>query len=354
MTTAQTMKSPVGDDLIDAAAFAGCAPETLEKAGGSDLPAMISGGAGRAKEVIARALHSCSPRSRGPFVTLNLGLVPADSLEIELFGHEDLRVANLQDMSSGALKRARGGTLFLDEIGELSLAAQSRLLRFLQAGSNERLKNRSESVRLISASRKDIFSLAEEGRFLKELFFEMSVIPFRIPPLSSHANDVDRLLNFFFASAAGEGLPRKDIEPGAIDCLRRHHWPGDLRELESVAWRLVALYPETLITPQIVEQELSSAKAIDANQVIAVAGASGFRQIVSQYLASLFHECDPALPADGLYWRILEDLEQPLISAALSATRGNQIRAAKLLGLNRNTLRRKVRDLDHITIRWTR
>lgn len=353
MTMAQTMKSPVSDDLNAAAAFAGCAPETLEKAGNSDLPAMISGGAGRAKEIIARALHNCSPRARGPFVTLNLGLVPADSLEIELFGHEDQRVANLQDMTSGALKRARGGTLFLDEIGELSLSSQTRLLRFLQAGANERL-NRSESVRLISASKKEIYSFVEAGRFLKELFFEMSVIPFRIPPLSSHSNDVDRLLNFFFASAAGEGLPRKDIEPGAIECLRRHNWPGDLRELESVAWRLVALYPETLITPQIVEQELSNAKAIDTNQVIAVGGANGFRQIVSQYLAGLFNESDPALPADGLYWRILEDLEQPLISAALSATRGNQIRAAKLLGLNRNTLRRKVRDLDHITIRWTR
>lgn len=351
MSTAQTRKCLVSEDLIDAAAFAGCAPETLEKAGRSDLPAMISGGSGRAKEVIARALHNCSPRSQGPFVILNAGLIPADALEAELFGED---VTPFQEMPSGALKRARGGTLFLDEIGELPPPSQFRLLQLLQTFSNERLNSRSDGVRLISASKRDISSLLEEKRFLKELFFEISVIPFRIPPLSSRPNDVDRLLSFFFASAAGEGLPRKDIGPEAIECLRRYDWPGDLRELESVAWRLVALYPQTSVTPQIVAQELSHGKAIDTNHLGGGENLSGFRQIVAQYLADLFDECDPELPADGLYWRILEDLEQPLISAALSATRGNQIRAAKLLGLNRNTLRRKVRDLDHITIRWTR
>ncbi|MCB1545229.1 MAG: nitrogen regulation protein NR(I), partial [Rhodoblastus sp.] len=189
-------------------------------------------------------------------------------------------------------------------------------------------------------------------------FFRLNVVPLRLPPLRERTEDIPDLVRRFFALAAEEGLPQKRMEPAALDRLKRYRWPGNIRELENLTRRLAALYPQEIISEQLVESELGQDYAAPAQVAAAEAPAAQQRggrerdkddslgMSVERHLAELFKSYGDGLPPPGLYHRILREVEYPLLSAALAATRGNQIKAAELLGLNRNTLRKKVRDLD--------
>ena len=218
------------------------------------------------------------------------------------------------------------------------------------------------NVRIIAATNKDLGGLIRQGLFREDLFFRLNVVPLRLPPLRERLEDIGDLAQHFFVLAAAEGLPLKRIEPDALERLKRYRWPGNIRELENLTRRLAALYPQEAVTAQLVDMELSAMRRRPAPHYPAALDQEKRRSgeperrptlagAMERHLSELFQAHGAGLPPPGLYHRILREIECPLISAALAATRGNRIKAAKLLGLNRNTLRKKVRDLD---IRWMR
>jgi two-component system, NtrC family, nitrogen regulation response regulator GlnG len=318
----------------------------------TDLTVMISGESGTGKELVARALHDYGKRRNGPFVAVNMAAIPRDLIESELFGHERGAFTGANTRASGRFEQAEGGTLFLDEIGDMPMEAQTRLLRVLQQGEYTTVGGRTPiktDVRIIAATNKDLRVLIQQGLFREDLFFRLNVVPLRLPPLRERVEDIPDLIRHFLAQAEREGLPPKQLDQAALDRMRRYRWPGNVRELENLARRLSALYPQEMINAAVIDTELNqppvtvAGEESDAEQNLASA--------VERYLARYFSGFDNALPPPGLYHRVLREVEYPLLSAALAATRGNQIRAADLLGVNRNTLRKKIRDLDVRVIR---
>jgi two-component system, NtrC family, nitrogen regulation response regulator GlnG len=298
----------------------------------TDLTVMISGESGTGKELVARALHDYGKRRTGPFVAINMAAIPRDLIESELFGHEKGAFTGANTRSAGRFEQAEGGTLFLDEIGDMPMEAQTRLLRVLQA-----------DVRIIAATNKDLRQLIQQGLFREDLFFRLNVVPLRLPPLRERTEDIPDLIRHFFALIEREGLPAKQIDQAALERLKRHRWPGNVRELENLARRLAALYPQETITSAVIDAELSQPSLSPGDNY---RGDENLANAVERYLARYFTGFDESLPPPGLYHRVLREVEAPLLTAALTATHGNQIRAADLLGVNRNTLRKKIRDLE--------
>ncbi len=321
---------------------------TLARLMGTDLTVMITGESGTGKELVARALHDYGKRKSGPFTPVNMAAIPRELIESELFGHEKGAFTGAQSRSAGRFEQAEGGTLFLDEIGDMPPEAQTRLLRVLQEGEYNTVGGRNTikaDVRIIAATHHDLRQLIRQGMFREDLYFRLNVVPIRLPPLRERVEDIPELVRCFLARAAEEGLPWKTVDSAAMERLRAHRWPGNVRELENLVQRLSALYSQEEIGVEVIEQELSDA------QPTAEVDSKGLAQTVEQRLAAYFSAHGGGLPAAGLYDRVLKEVEKPLITLTLQATRGNQIRAAEVLGLNRNTLRKKIRDLDIPVIR---
>ncbi len=321
----------------------------------TDLTVMIVGESGTGKELVARALHDYGKRRSGPFVAINMAAIPRDLIESELFGHEKGSFTGATARNPGRFEQAEGGTLFLDEIGDMPMEAQTRLLRVLQQGEYTTVGGRTPiktDVRIIAATNKDLRTLIQQGMFREDLFFRLNVVPLRLPPLRERSEDVPDLMRHFFHLVEREGLPTKQIDAAAMEKLKRYRWPGNVRELENLVRRLSALYPQDVITTAIIDAELSDSKP--GVQGEEPAGDTTLAASVERHLTTYFSGYGDDLPPPGLYHRILKDLEYPLLSVALAATRGNQIKAAELLGLNRNTLRKKIRDLDIQVIRTNR
>src|SRR5580658_3265 len=328
----------------------------------TDLTVMIAGESGTGKELVARALHDYGKRKTGPFVAINMAAIPRDLIESELFGHEKGAFTGANARSVGRFEQAEGGTLFLDEIGDMPMEAQTRLLRVLQQGEYTTVGGRTPiktNVRIVAATNKELRHAIAQGQFREDLFFRLNVVPLRIPPLRERPEDIPDLVRHFFQRGSTEGLPVKTVEPAAMERLRRYLWPGNVRELENLTRRLAALYPQDVIGEALIEAELSvgaqplfapAAAGEDGRKRVAPATApiagDGFDAAMERAVADLFRSFAGANPQVGLYHRVLHDLEAPLIAATLTLTRGNQIKAAEILGLNRNTLRKKIRDLN--------
>lgn len=315
----------------------------------TDLTVMITGESGTGKELVARVLHDFSKRRTGPFVAINMAAIPRELIESELFGHEKGAFTGAQVRTQGRFEQAEGGTLFLDEIGDMPLEAQTRLLRVLQEGEYTTVGGRTPiktNVRIIAATHRDLRQQIQQGAFREDLYYRLNVVPVRLPPLRERAEDIGDLARHFLRIAAREGLGQKALAPGALDRLRKHSWPGNVRELENLVRRLAALYSQDTISAEIVDGELAEL-APAPNEPDTISDTSrGLSELVESYLGRHFAGFGKDLPPPGLYRRILRQVEMPLITAALAATRGNQIRAAELLGLNRNTLREKIQSLD--------
>ena len=203
-------------------------------------------------------------------------------------------------------------------------------------------------MRIIAATNKDLRILIQQGLFREDLFFRLNVVPLRLPPLRERTEDIADLIRHFFTQAEREGLPQKQIDQAGLDRLKRYRWSGNVRELENLARRLAALYPQETITAAVIDAELAQPATATAEKSPA---EDSLTAAVERNLVRYFAGFNNDLPPPGLYHRVLKEVEYPLLSAALAATRGNQIRAADLLGLNRNTLRKKIRDLDIQVIR---
>ena len=325
---------------------------TVARLMNTDLTVMITGESGTGKELVARALHDFGRRRGGPFVAVNMAAIPRELIESELFGHEKGSFTGAMTRVTGRFEQAEGGTLFLDEIGDMPPEAQTRLLRVLQDGRFTTVGGRTAikaNVRIVAATHRDLTQLIKNGLFREDLFYRLNVVPIRIPPLRQRSEDIPELLSHFLAQSTNEGLPAKLLEPNAIERLKAYRWPGNVRELENLVKRLVALYNEPVIGADVVELELAGAAQrqgpAEEAQPKTLAGT------IERHLRDYFDGHNGALPPRGLYDRVLRELERPLISLTLVATRGNQVKAAEVLGLNRNTLRKKIRDLEIGVIR---
>jgi len=316
----------------------------------TDLTVMIWGESGTGKELVARALHNFGKRAKGPFLAINMAAIPRELIESELFGHEKGAFTGATERAPGKFEQAQGGTLFLDEIGDMPMEAQTRLLRVLQEGEFTAVGGRQArrtDVRIIAATHQNLRALISEGRFREDLYYRLNVVPIRLPSLRERRDDVPDLARDFLRRAEAAGLPRKTLSQGALDALKAHDWPGNVRELENMVKRLAALCPDELIPAEAVQAELAARGPEEREMPRGRAEADRtLGAAVEHHLSKYFSMHGDQLPPPGLYDRVLREIELPLIALTLSATRGNQVRAAELLGINRNTLRKKIRELD--------
>lgn len=299
----------------------------MARVAGTDLTVLIEGESGAGKERVARAIHDHSRRAAQPFVSLSLAGLDAGQLDRDLFG------------ADGAFARARGGTLFLEDVDELPSDTQIRLAGLLHADEPAQRPN----VRLIAAAQRSLSGLMRQGAFRRDLFYRLNVVSLQLPPLRERIEDVGDLARAFLVRARREGLPEKTLDNSAIERLKRYDFPGNVRELENLLRRSAALTPAPVITAREIEHELVAVARGEA--VTSEISAATFEDAVDSRLASEFAAAGAELPAAGLYDRLLQEVERPLIIRTLAATRGNQIRAAAVLGINRNTLRKKIQAL---------
>jgi two-component system nitrogen regulation response regulator GlnG len=310
----------------------------------TDLTVLVTGESGTGKELVARALHDLGSRRSGSFVAINMAAIPQDLIESELFGHEKGAFVGADSRQPGRFEQAEGGSLFLDEVGDMPPEAQTRLLRVLQDGEYLPVgahRPVRANVRIIAATNHDLQHLMQQGVFREDLFYRLNVVPLRLPPLRERAEDIGPLVNHFLMQANQAGLPIKRFTPDAMRALKTWSWPGNVRELENLVRRLLVLRGEDAISGEAVEAEFKAASSDATREIETESLAASVEQHIRRYFEAL----DGGLPAPGLYGRVLREVEHPLIVATLEITRGNQVRAADILGMNRNTLRKKIRDL---------
>ncbi|HET6306565.1 MAG TPA: nitrogen regulation protein NR(I) [Rhodopila sp.] len=330
---------------------------TIARLTTADLTVMINGESGTGKELVARALHDYGKRRTGPFVAINMAAIPRELIESELFGHERGAFTGATNRSQGRFEQATGGTLFLDEIGDMPPEAQTRLLRVLQEGEFTSVGGRQPikaNVRIIAATHRDLRTAIRQGQFREDLFYRLNVVPIRLPPLRERAEDVGLLARHFLDRAREDGLPAKSLDQGAVDRLRQHNWPGNVRELENLMRRLAALCPEEVVTAAVVEAELADPLSAPTQATAYKqdhAAPETFSGAVERHIKDFLAAHNDGLGITDVYDKIIAEVERPLIRLTLAATRGNQIKAASMLGLNRNTLRKKIRDLEIPVVR---
>ncbi len=331
---------------------------TIARLTTADLTVMINGESGTGKELVARALHDYGRRRAGPFVAINMAAIPRELIESELFGHERGAFTGATNRNAGRFEQANGGTLFLDEIGDMPPEAQTRLLRVLQEGEFTSVGGRTPiraNVRIVAATHRDLRAAIRAGQFREDLFYRLNVVPIRLPPLRERAEDIDDLARHFLTRAHIDGLAPKSLDQPAIEALRRYRWPGNVRELENLMRRLAALWPDEVIGEAAIAAELAEPTAPSVagewSGPEQRSGPGAVRATVAETLAAAVERhVQDVLARQGedtgnIYDLVLAEVERPLIRLTLSATRGNQIKAAAMLGLNRNTLRKKIRDL---------
>ena len=316
----------------------------------SDLTVMISGESGTGKELVAHALHEYGRRRSGPFVAVNMAAIPRKQIESELFGYE--RGGTLGRMP-GRFEQATGGTLFLDEIGDMPQEAQTRLLRVLQEGEFTTVGGTTPlraDVRIIAATHRDLRQAIQAGTFREDLYYRLNVVPLRLPPLRERLEDIPLLARHFLSQCRDDGGTYRILDESAITRLQAWRWPGNVRELENLIRRIVALYSQETITGDVIDAELAEplAYAPIPNSVMA---AEPLSESVSRHIARYLEAGRDGVPLHDLHARIIAEVERPLIQMTLAETRGNQIKAAAMLGLNRNTLRKKIRDLEIPVVR---
>ncbi len=292
--------------------------ETSSSVAASNAGVMITGESGTGKELIARSIHFNSPRKEKPFIVLNCAALSEGVLESELFGHEKGAFSGAVATKKGRFELAHQGTLFIDEVGEMSLAAQVKLLRVIQEQEFERVggtRTIQVDVRIVAATNKDLEREVKAGRFREDLFYRLNVIAIHVPPLRERREDVEELARHFLGKYVREtGKKIEDISPRAISCLLAYDWPGNVRELQNAMERAVVLSPGPIITPRDLPQ-----------------GLAGEAQI-----------CLELPERGGSLTEILEDLERQLIVKTLRRLEGSQTKAAEALGIKRTTLRYKM------------
>ncbi|EQA98059.1 two-component system nitrogen regulation response regulator GlnG [Sphingobium wenxiniae] len=315
---------------------------TIARVLSNDLSILVLGESGTGKELVAEAIHSLGQRRTKPFVAINMAAIPRELIEAELFGYEKGAFTGAHARTAGKFEQAQGGTLFLDEIGDMPMEAQTRLLRVLQSGEVTTVggsKPVRVNVRIVAATNKDLPQLIEENRFRQDLYYRLNVVPISLPPLRERREDVMILARHFLDQAAQEGLPRKSLSDEAAQLLMLYHWPGNVRELQNLMQRLAVLSRETVIAADILRNALPLA-AVPADFT---APSEQLAQAVGEW-AKRQLGIGISEPNRNLHNDLLAVVEPVLFQETLARVDGNQLRAAGLLGINRNTLRKKLTD----------
>jgi two-component system nitrogen regulation response regulator GlnG len=306
----------------------------------TDAPVMITGESGSGKELVARALHHYSPRSAKSFLAINCAAIPEQLLESELFGHEKGAFTGAATQRVGRFEQAHGGTLFLDEIGDMPLPLQSKILRVLQdgqfsrVGGNETLK---ADVRIIAATNKHLEQEVTARRFREDLFYRLNVVRIHLPPLRERIEDVRLLAEYFVQKVAEEKhLPRLQLSEEAARVLENYAWPGNVRELENTIQRACLMATSDMLLPK--DLRLGTVRAFDASAGTSAPAAAGAKALTTEAAIELLLKAAQADPTTQL----LPWLEREFTLYAMKTTKGNQVRAAKLLGITRATLRKRV------------
>jgi len=310
--------------------------KTIGRIAASDVTVLLRGESGTGKELVARAIHHYSRRAGRPFVAVSSAAIPGTLLESELFGHERGAFTDAKERKLGKLELAHGGTLFLDEIGDMPPELQTKLLRALQERTIERVGGQESlriDVRVLAATNRDLETMMREGRFREDLFYRLNVVTVTLPPLRERRRDIPLLVEHLLAKYATE-LGERGVAPEALDRLVGHDWPGNVRELENVVQRAMVMATTGVILPEhlpIGPVSAAASVAIDAT----------LEEIIERKLV----ECVRGLrerASANLYDLMIGLVEKPLLRAVLRETEGNQVRAAQILGINRNTLRKKL------------
>jgi two-component system nitrogen regulation response regulator GlnG len=312
--------------------------KTVGKVAPRNVPVLITGESGTGKELVAHAIHAASPRVERPFIAVNAAAIPRELLESELFGHERGAFTGATSSRAGRFREASGGTLFLDEIGDMAVDLQAKLLRVLQSGEVTPVGGRDVEivdVRIIAATHRDLDARVREGTFREDLLYRLRVVPISVPPLRERVEDIRTLAVYFvdrYAQELAEGpvnLPERTIER-----LENHDWPGNVRELENAIKRALVLSTNNVLAPEEFDFLMP--------QALASPSEANLEDLVVREVERLF---DSAGQATDVYQQIQQRVERPLLAAVLDRTQGNQIRAAAMLGINRNTLRKKITEL---------
>lgn len=306
----------------------------------NDLTVLVSGESGTGKELVARAIHDLGHRRTEPFVAINMAAIPRELIEAELFGHERGAFTGAAQRTAGRFEQAAGGTLFLDEIGDMPIEAQTRLLRVLQSGEFTTVggaRTIRADVRIVAATNRALQQAVVDGLFREDLFYRLNVVPIALPALRERRGDIAMLARHFLERAGEAGLPRKMLDDSAVTALERHDWPGNVRQLENLMRRLAALSRDDRISADEILAMLDAGQTTPCR-----APDVGLDAAVRQFLDRLAR-LEPDVLDDGtLYDRLLAEVERPLIEAMLARHGGNQLRAARAIGLNRNTLRKRL------------
>ncbi|MBP2679431.1 MAG: gnfM, partial [Deltaproteobacteria bacterium] len=317
--------------------------QSVGKVAGSDAPILLLGQRGVGKELIARSVHDLGGR-KGPFVAVNIPAIPRDLQEAELFGHEKGAFTGAESAREGKMAAAMDGTLFLDEIGDTPLELQAKLLRVLQereytpVGSNQPRKFRGG---IIAATNRDLRKMVADGTFREDLFDRLNVLPLRVPSLAERKDDIPLLADYFLRKyCALLSRPPRSFSREALAELAAHPWKGNVRELENFVQRLAVLSAGKLLRRDEVARELARADGAPDPS------SAPMEQLVEERIREFLRRLGPALDSETrLHELFVRQVERPLVKVVLEATGGNQIRAAAILGIHRNTLRKKVAEL---------
>lgn len=302
----------------------------IAAAAGTDMGVLITGPSGSGKELVARALHRHSQRGDGPFIAVNCGALPDHLVESELFGHEAGAFTDAKEQKIGRVEAADGGTLFLDEVGELPAPTQVKLLRFLEDQTLVRVGGEEElqvNVRVVAATNRDLESAVSAGTFREDLGYRLQVVRIQLPPLIDRLDDLDDLVRHLLNRAAERLGRRVAVTDEAMQMLRRYDWPGNVRELKHVLEEAAVLATGGIIAPEHL-RITPTAETVTATGLEAVLSAAAARLIDAG--------------TEAVHERFIDLVEGPLIREALARTKGNQLRSAELLGINRITLKKRM------------
>ena len=318
--------------------------KAIGKISKTDITVLIRGESGTGKELIAQSVHENSSRSNQPFIAINVAAIPHELLESELFGHEKGSFTGAQSQRIGRFEQALGGTLFLDEIGDMHPELQTRLLRvlssheFYRVGGQKPIKS---DVRIIAATNQNIEGLIKTGKFREDLYHRLNVFRIELPPLRKRKEDIPSLVKYFLKKSANEiNSDQKDIEDPAMEVLNEYDWPGNIRQLENTCRYITVMAPSTSITLDDIPDEV---KNIDMS-LESSPHANGLDSKVN-WEESLSGHIRNILQEKNDLTTLSKDLEKILLQEALKASKGRRIDAAKILGLGRNTITRKIKDL---------
>jgi two-component system nitrogen regulation response regulator GlnG len=315
--------------------------KAVGKVAGTELTVLLRGESGTGKELIARAVHENSRRRGRPFVPVNCAAIPRELLESELFGHEKGAFTGAVAARKGRFEQADGGTVFLDEVGDMDLGLQTRLLRVLQERRIERLGSEGSipvDVRIVAATNHDIEVAVKIRTFREDLFYRLNVVTIHLPPLRDRPEDIPALVTHFLTAFAREQQATpKMFSSEALALMAGYRWPGNVRELENVVKRAAALTPTSLILPDQLTDAIQKGPVSDA-------GDSAPEEFPVGWMRTEMTRLKDTL--DGrLHEHFVGCMERPLLVMVLRRTGGNQVKAAELLGINRNTLRKRIKEL---------